>query len=491
MDVIKNSKYLLITIVILISFMLCIANHQEGHNWGGDFALYLHQTESLVDGTMNDLAISSRYIIENTPVNFSPVLYPWGLPILLSPIYYFFGVDYSALKIWEAIFFMGALLIMFITFRKGGRLSFLFNALLVSTIAFNVLYIKHTNQVLSEIPFLCFSFLGLYSILKLLDSYVNEKDAWLQSIITGAILYFCFSIRTEGIGLFGALLVGQIQYMIKQRKTHVFFLFSIPYVTALALYIMLSKWLPSGFLHHLNFTHTVNWSALITKVSIYFNLLKTYMFDVPIIPFFIYIAIAFASFGVVIRIKKDLVFAVFLGSQIVAFLIWPSTNLRYLYTVYPLLLYFFVQGLYFCYKKWNNQSVIQIASVFILSLYLSTILVNTIVATVRSLSQGAIMMHGPEMDESKEMFAYIRKETREVDVIAFFKPRVMHFYTDRLSLALFPNIKEVTELANYYVESKKSGHYFQIPIENTPLANAPHFNKVFSNEEFNIYKVVK
>ena len=216
------------------------------------------------------------------------------------------------------------------------------------------------------------------------------------------------------------------------------------------------------------------------------------MFGISIIPCFVYLVLIFAFVGAIYRVEKDIILVAYFAFLILLFLVWPFRELRYLYSIYALLLYFFIQGLVYAVESFPGFKLFYYMGILILGLCLVRNMANTAFSTKNAdkvlSSHGSV---GPEMPESKDMFAYINRYTKKTDVITFFKPRVMHLYTGRISLALFNDIEEVQQKADYYVENRKMGNYFQIPIENTMISNINGLEMVFSNNAFNIYKISK
>ncbi len=484
----------MIGLIVLSCTVLCILNSEKGHNWGGDFSLYIHQAKSINEGTSHQLAMANKYIVENSSVHtFSPTLYPWGFPILLAPIYAIYDVDYTVFRLLEAIFLICALLMMFLTFRSGGAFKQTNGLFFFAIIGFNISYITAINSVLSEIPFLLFSFISLFLILKLLRNHYS--NSWIRSVGVGFMLFFCFSIRSEGIGLFLALFIGQIHYLLINRKEqpvlaakHLIFL--APYLTALFSYYFLKLLLPSGFTSHFSYNNLISWDTSLRNLEVYYKWFKDPLFGNLAIPYFLHLTLLIAFVGMGYRIKKDVVLLTYLGFLIILFTIWPFRELRYLYSIYPFILYFLIQGLQYLFKLSKENVFVKYFSLFVLCVCLSTNLIKTYKATFKAVKSPSQMVFGPESPESKELFEYIIENTQEQDIIGFFRPRVMHLYTNRLSLALFNSTTEILEKSNYYVENKSVGNFFQIPMEHESHRLSDQFKKVFSNGSFNVYKII-
>ena len=79
----------------------------EFNNWGGDFSLYINQSIHLINGNLDELY--SKQVFLNSFEKVGPYFYPMGVPILISPVIFFFGVSFIHLKVLGIIFWFGSL----------------------------------------------------------------------------------------------------------------------------------------------------------------------------------------------------------------------------------------------------------------------------------------------------------------------------------------------------------------------------------------------
>ena len=84
----KLSKLYPYFIVLMLSIPLLFINVKDSHDWGDDFAGYIHQAKNIVEGNSQ---FQTGYIINVEGPVLGPPTYPIGFPLLLSPVYYFFG----------------------------------------------------------------------------------------------------------------------------------------------------------------------------------------------------------------------------------------------------------------------------------------------------------------------------------------------------------------------------------------------------------------
>ena len=139
-----------LTVVVAGSAILAMSLHRNGHTTGDDFALYLRQARSLFDGDVGQVVADNRFTVISSGGAFSPIAYPWGWPLLLSPFVHLWGYDYDRLKLLEvACFCVWLVLAHGIVRRRAGRLVAICVVAVVGTAPVLLL---HTDQLLSEYP---------------------------------------------------------------------------------------------------------------------------------------------------------------------------------------------------------------------------------------------------------------------------------------------------------------------------------------------------
>jgi hypothetical protein len=88
---ILNKYNIYIVGVLLIFTGLAIILLNDGHNWGGDFALYLAEAEALINGDLKVLFVENSFTVQHSHEYLSPNLYPLGYPIFLFVPMLIFG----------------------------------------------------------------------------------------------------------------------------------------------------------------------------------------------------------------------------------------------------------------------------------------------------------------------------------------------------------------------------------------------------------------
>lgn len=489
----------IVPLAILVggSFVLCIVNQRSGHDWGDDFALYLRQSQALVEGNVGEVLASNRMMVqESSGSGFSPYSYPWGAPLLLAPVVALFGLDFAKLKLLETLLFVGFLIVFYrLVLRRAGRWGALG---LTAFIGLSPTYISWTDTVLAEIPFLLFVALSLLWLDRCRERGLWEAGPIAPLVVGGVLIAFTFSVRREGIALVLALVVAHVIHLRRRRKgdsrrTPIpWRRLGIPYASAVGFVIGLQLVLPSVVfpqydnvgLHNLKPNAIWFRDILGEHLGIKdlgnnpFEFLGSQSAGLILLTGFLVLA----TLGVLVRLLNDTDsdapwLATLLG---IAFVVgsFPYHEGRYIMSIVPYLMYFAYQGIASTLRyvlevdKERTSSLSRLPTV----LGLAFILVFTI-------ANGTDLYHrteyrlsydyghwGPEDPVAQEMFEAVRSETRRGDIVSFFRARAMALYTDRASLQL-TTIDHILDRADWYLMEKGST-YSQVLLTDEEAAAA-------------------
>ncbi|MGA1345992.1 MAG: hypothetical protein ACO35E_08490, partial [Ilumatobacteraceae bacterium] len=136
---------------------------EAGHGWGDDFALYINQARGLADGTLWDVVADNRFALSNSAyATFSPVAYPWVLPLLLAPIVTLFGIDYPMLKLVGTFAFAASgVAAMILTGRRAGRVA---AGLVSAMVVLNPWFLRAPGAVLSALLFMALVLIAIAAL---------------------------------------------------------------------------------------------------------------------------------------------------------------------------------------------------------------------------------------------------------------------------------------------------------------------------------------
>jgi len=204
-----SSLKIAIVVIILSVAIFNITTIREGHTWGDDFCMYILHARNISEGVDYD---DTGFIYNPFSPWIGPRIVPPVFPILLTPVYKLFGLNLRYMKIEIVIFFAISLLIFFIVFRT--ELSTKYLIAVIAVIGFNPYFWAFKNNILSDIPFLCFVYTCLLLIDRAQNSAKSQKKIYLQGIATGLLIYLAYGTRTLGI----VLLLSILAYVIIKFK---------------------------------------------------------------------------------------------------------------------------------------------------------------------------------------------------------------------------------------------------------------------------------
>lgn len=84
-------KDIIIIALVFLSLLINFLSFNKVQDWGDDFAAYVMQAKTVHDGSYSEL---ERNIKRNDFI----LNYPWGFPVLISPVIAFFDNNISSSK---------------------------------------------------------------------------------------------------------------------------------------------------------------------------------------------------------------------------------------------------------------------------------------------------------------------------------------------------------------------------------------------------------
>ncbi len=394
----------------------------SGHIWYScDFALYLQHAKNILEGAPY---ARSGYLV-NPHLIISPPAYPPILPLLLAPIYGLFGLDFWMFKA-EIVLFFGAML--FISFLWAGRqLKSPFLYLYPLLLGLNPSLWEKKNSIYSDLPFLFFLFLTIL-VVEWRDRVPAEKgNRWWVWAVTGILIYISFGTRTVGIVLAPALLVHDL---IRHRRLTFFSvaasLLALGAVIVQGLIIGSQGSGVTGYMAQLQALGAHNFHNLFLALK---NLGRLTFGQTPSwwsYPLFA-CTLATALLGLITQLKKEIGFihimtVFYLG---VLFL-FPHQPTRYLFVILPLFLLWFLLGLQALGSLSGRKTARAAAAFLVLAVFLSYGMKYQALLTAPPL---------PKVTDpaALEVYRYLEHETGESSRIMFSNPRVISFFTGRVS----------------------------------------------------------
>ena len=473
--------------IIIISVFLGAATLTRGHDWGDDFASYIMQAGSILNNSTRDFVERNSFTIFESSNQIGPVAYPWGYPVILTPVYAIKGIHPLALKLPGLLFYAGFLICLYLLMKK--RLTQTESLVLVSLFAFNPLLLQFLDQILSDIPFLFFSTLGL---LLLSD---QNKDNDIHSAVIGIIIFFAFFFRTTGILLLASFVAFEIltipgHYANRDQTRRRWRNVLITCLTFGFLFLI-NLWLfPGGEMSHLALYQKFEVETALGFTRAYFQVFDLFFGEALAWKIIYYIVFAFFLLGMWIKRNEELLFIVFFSFWMILLITWPAwQGPRFIFPLLPVFIYFAFQGMKFVVGKlpgaytWTGQWLFYGFWLSIIGVFLLHSGANAYINL-----QNERGINGPFDPYSREVYSYIKEKTAPDSVIVFFKPRVMAMMTEHPSLMSTECDRMLK--GEYIVLSRKVGENQQIPPEEIDACNLP-LNQVLKNNRFIVYEIQK
>ncbi len=474
-------------LLILASLVLGASTLTRGHEWGDDFASYIMQAESILNGRTQEFVERNSFTIFESSNQIGPVAYPWGYPLILTPVYAIKGNNPLALKLPGLFFYAGFIVCLYLLMKT--RLTQTESLLVTPLFAFNPLLLGFLDQIASDIPFLFFSTLAL--LLMIWD----EKRITCKYVALGCAIACAFFIRTTGILLLASFFILQIINVSDNKTNRGIFKQSLRNILVLGasfgfLWLIYALLFPGGGESYFAQYQGFHIKTALGHVTGYFQIFSRFFGEQVIWKILYYGFVAFFLIGLWHRQREDVLLIIFFALWMVVLITWPSwQGARFIFPLLPIFIYFTFQGVNFFLGKlpekyaqtgrWGFHGFwLLIAIIF---------LFNSSLNAYSNLKNDRTI-NGPYDSYSREVYRYIEESTPADSVVIFFKPRAMRLMTDHDSI-LSTECDRILK-GDYLVLSKKVGKNQQIPPEEIDTCQLP-LTTVLTNNRFIVYEIQK
>lgn len=482
---IRNFVYLIVSLSIIFHILQISENHQ----WG-DFALYLLQAKAITENSMEGLLALNTFSVNNSNVPTGPNLYPWGFPLLLAPVYYIFGLDIFAFKIYLVIIFGLILITMFFVLKK--KLGDYASLLLVGIFAFNPLFISYNNLIQSDLPFLLFCLLTILYIQKTVTERNSHAVLYKEGFLLGTLIFISYFIRSNGIVFLPILLICQLIKKFEERRNIKDLLkiqgyslsFFFPYFIFFSWTIISNSIFPEGSSSHFNRFEMVNFGTIVDNVFYYLKLPAVFYPGAPLSKIIYYSTLPFAIVGVFYNLRKDYLYVLFCLASISICIIWPySKGIRFIFPILPFYFYFLLTGMSLIKDKYLPLIKVRIDYAF--AILLIFLLVSVFLN--RIYKSQSLVIDGPYSNEAKTMFHFISSQTPSEALIIFRKPRSMMLFTNRVSLRENSDEK-LLGFPNAYIVVDKMYYNKDRDFEKFDTTMLKKKSLIYKNDRYEIFR---
>lgn len=440
--VLRSSGIYVWGLLICLLVPLLVIYVPDSHDWGDDFAQYIHQAKNIVEHRSQ---IDTGFIYDPQYVTVGPPAYPVGFPLLLSPVYWVFGNQMKVFCRYMSfyLFLLGVLLFMFYRRFYSVPLSLL----LMLSFIYNPWMIDAKRAILSDLPF---AVLLTGCVLLALARHFTRS----QSLALGILMTLLVSTRTAGWSFVFALVLWSLlragaSLRTKRNRMEAGRLLVAPGISLGAMVlglIILNLLIPcntavgyanvykmslksAGTLGHLVF---LNANRYIPPISTFFDSpVKDDWRLAGLSVIFRSLFISGLVFGLVRRFRKpaELDIVDFLVPiYMLMLLVYPvDQGFRFVFPVFPFFLRYVLLGLE------PHLPPTRLARIAIFAGTAACLVLLYCQSWRAFVVHDAVRFDGPLEKPSVEAFSYIMNQTPADSVIVFRKPRALALYADRKS----------------------------------------------------------
>ncbi|MFH1404294.1 MAG: glycosyltransferase family 39 protein [Candidatus Altiarchaeota archaeon] len=453
-----------IVLAILVVAFIHYATIVPGHDWGGDFSMYVHHAKNIVEGK----GYSDTGYIFNPKTTIGPQNYPPGFPLILAPVYAVYGLDFMAFKAVITLFLLGLAVVFYLGFMRELSARYLVVVILVFSIS--PFMVKFKNNVLSDIPFTFFVYLSLYVI----NRNHGGDVRWWCPLLAGALMGYCYLIRPIGAVLPVALFAYDL--IVFRRVSG----FTLKSVCVFALFFVVNSAYFGDVYYYYKFIGERN---LYDSLVVYSQrLMKIGESSVQVVG--IHSLIILAGYLAKVR-RKITVYEVFAPLYVIPLLMVTYAEIRLLIPLAPLLVFYAYYPAYWMESSTSRSGHVRLAGKVFFALL--TIMIIFSYKNQMSRMDFGPVRNGPTSEVAGEMFDFIRENPSDGPYI-FYKPRVMALFTGKKASARHRDwpVKEWE-----YCRSINATHIVEHTDKTYPIVETHlgQLDLVFSNWRYLVYEI--
>lgn len=407
-----------------------------------------------------------------------------GLPILLALVYKYFGLNYQAMKTLTCGFLILSLLPIYALARRslsaGSALA------IVIFLGLGPMYLSLKDMILSDLPYLFFSFTALYLAQRIYDRDLNKSSPYVFGIGMGLLLAFTYMTRSIGISVLGGLCIFDL---LKHRRPTRFLIAVI--CTAGAAAVASNVFVHNDSNYAVQFTlhpsiYAKSCYEYLTRFSYlwingYSNVVRFVMWG---------IASGIAILGLLRRFKNGLSILEYYGVLYFGVIcVYHVSNPRYLIPLLPIYLIYLFEGLNVL-ARFLPPGRVAILRVGIVACMFLSIAGNISVMETGPIEEGVLR------PTFTDLCQYVRANTQPQALLVFWNPRVLALYTERRaagSPALSPSQmwSFFTRLKADYMVIYSRDDDDRIWLANVVAEYPQRFNLAYENTEFKVYRILQ
>ena len=181
---------------------------KDNHDWSDDGEGYILQTKNICDGKPKS---ATGYVYNPRYIFMGPPVYTVGFPLLLTPVYTFFGLNIYAYMLTMSvilIFFIGTLFVFL-----SSRMKLLYAFLFCVVLAYNPATLGMKAEIMCDILAALFLLLCIICFERW-----KEKSSLIYPLLLALINGVLLSIKGTGVVMSAALIGMLMIYFFQQRN---------------------------------------------------------------------------------------------------------------------------------------------------------------------------------------------------------------------------------------------------------------------------------
>lgn len=481
-----------LTLAFLLFLPLLFLGTHSSHDWGDDFAQYIHQAGNIVMGIQQ----SETGFVFSEQNYIGPQAYPVGFPLMLAPVYAFAGNDMFAFTAFISLIYIILGLLMVVFYQRFFSWA---TALMLALIfLYNPQTIIFKREVMSDIPFAALLVLNFILYGKLETGKI--KQLLILAAVTGCMLI----VRPAGIVFLVAVAMEQLVETIRKKMAfNNFLIFTVIFIgLPIALYFLVNSVvfrIPSGgsIRDYLNFYYSGNIFGLVPENFTHHLQVIRYLYEpesgifkgVSVLSGSIVLTLALIGFVQRITSRVSAI-EWFFVLYLMMLLVFPNNDsaFRMMVPVGFVLLFYAACG----FRLVNLFPNVKMAKKAIFAgLLMLLMFVPAIVNIVRT---GDHLLEGPQKASAIETFDFIRKNVPPDAMVVFAKPRALALYSGVQSIG-DPFATDPTLIHNQIVKS--DAQYILIHHQLSGKAMKRYvrimqnrLTKLWENKQFVFYRII-
>ena len=475
----------------LLFLPLLFLGTRTSHDWGDDFAQYIHQAANIV----NHIPQSETGFVYSQLNYIGPQAYPIGFPLLLSPVYAFFGNNMVAFTSFISFIYIVLGLLIVVFYRH--YFSWFTALVLASIFVYNPQMIISKREIMSDIPFT--ALLVLNFILYQKAKSGNWKHLVLLAFVVGLMLI----VRPAGIVFIAAVLMDQFLGLVKRKtKRKAFSVFAgFIIILPVILYFIINSLvfnIPSGgsIRDYLLFYYSGNFLQIVPENFAHHIEVFRFLYIPQAGAFngfsFLLgaIVLTMALLGFMKRMIEGMEatewFFIFYA---VMLLVFPNNDsaFRLMVPLGFICLFYAAIGLKTIqlYKNIANWKKILAVGIIILLLFFPGL--------YRIAQFSGNILEGPQQKSAVETFAFISKNVPADSVVVFAKPRALALYGGCKSMAE-PFTTNPTLIHEQVIKAKASYLLIHSRLTSVQMLRYSRvmqnrITAIWRNKDFTLYKI--